>query len=291
MKIATSAYPISWHDNWDSYRDKIDTWVATAAENRADLCVFPEYAMNEISSIAGADVAADRAASLGFIADHFDQVLDIHQTCATRYDTTILMGSGPARLGGDMVNRCALVVPNVGSVCQDKQIMTRFEREEWFVSSGGPLQIFDTHLGRIGVLICYDSEFPMLGRALADVDILLVPSCTEAASGYWRVRIGSMARALENQCVTVMASLLSDDTRFYGVDEATGAGGVFCPPDTGFPPTGIMALGQMGRPGWVYADVGLDQIAHVRRDGVVLNRTHWDDQFPRCDQVTVCKLG
>jgi hypothetical protein len=50
-------------------------------------------------------------------------------------------------------------------------------------------------------------------------------------------------------------------------------------------------LGQMGRPGWVYADVGLDQIAHVRRDGVVLNRTHWDDQFPRCDQVTVCKLG
>jgi len=291
MKIATSAYPISWHDSWDSYHEKIDTWVATAADNGADLCVFPEYAMNEISSIGGADVAADRAASLGFIADHFDQVQEFHQSCAKRHDITILMGSGPARLGGEMVNRCALITPNRGLGQQDKQIMTRFEREEWFVNSGGPLRVFDTALGRIGVLICYDSEFPMLGRALADVDVLLVPSCTEAASGYWRVRIGSMARALENQCVTVMASLLADDARFYGVDEATGAGGVFCPPDTGFPPTGILALGQMGRAGWVYSDVNLDQIAHVRRDGVVLNRAHWGDQYPRCDHVTGSVLG
>ena len=37
--------------------------------------------------------------------------------------------------------------------------MTRFEREEWGVAPGGPLRLFDTALGRIGVLICYDASF------------------------------------------------------------------------------------------------------------------------------------
>ena len=60
------------------------------------------------------------------------------------------------------------------------------------------------------MLICYDSEFPLLGRALQDADLILVPSCTEALAGYWRVRIGAMARALEMQCVTVMASTVGD---------------------------------------------------------------------------------
>ena len=180
-----------------------------------------------------------------------------------------------------MVNRCALVVPNVGSVCQDKQIMTRFEREEWFVSSGGPLQIFDTHLGRIGVLICYDSEFPMLGRALADVDILLVPSCTEAASGYWRVRIGSMARALENQCVTAMSSCIGPADWSEALGTSYGAGGIFCPPDVGFPSTGVLAAAEINVPGWTFAEVDIAQISRVRADGVVLNRNHWEDQFGR----------
>ena len=95
---------------------------------------------------------------------------------------------------------------------QDKQVMTRFEAEVWEVVPGGPLQLFDTALGRIGILICYDSEFPLLGRALSEADILLVPSVTEALTGYSRVRIGAKARALENQCVTVMASVVGDAT-------------------------------------------------------------------------------
>jgi predicted amidohydrolase len=173
---------------------------------------------------------------------------------------------------------------------QDKQIMTRFEREDWGVAGGGPLQIIDTDLGRIGVLICYDCEFPLLARALSEIDLLLVPSCTEAEAGYWRVRIGAMARALELQCVSVMSSLISDETRFYGVDEGTGTGGVFGPPDIGFPSNGVIALGEMHVPAWTYADIDLDRIAHVRADGVVLNRKHWQEQIPRDQNVKDCDL-
>jgi predicted amidohydrolase len=174
---------------------------------------------------------------------------------------------------------------------QDKQIMTRFEREEWGVVAGGPLQLFDTALGKIGILICYDSEFPLLGRAVAEADLILVPSCTEALTGYSRVRIGSMARALENQCVTVMSSTVGACDWSEAVDENTGMGGIFGPPDTGFPPTGVIAEGVLNKPGWTYADVDLGQIAHVRADGVVLNRRHWDDQMGRDVIAATRKLG
>jgi len=120
----------------------------------------------------------------------------------------------------------------------------------------------------------------LLARDLAErgVEILLVPSCTEALEGYWRVRIGAMARALEGQCVTVMSSLVGKEPRLYAVEENTGAGGVFGPPDRGFPPTGVIAEGRLDRPGWTYADVDLGAVRDVRADGHVLNLAHWPEQ-------------
>ena len=117
-----------------------------------------------------------------------------------------------------------------------------------------------------------------------------MPSCTEALSGYWRVRIGAMSRALENQCVTVMSSLVGNNDWSEAVDMNTGMGGVFGPPDVGFPDTGVLAEGTLNQPGWTYAEVDLDAIAHVRADGRVLNRTHWQEQESRVQSVTNCCL-
>ncbi len=63
------------------------------------------------------------------------------------------------------------------------------------------LKAFETSIGKLGILICYDNEFPMLGRRLAEmgVELVLAPSCTDTLAGSYRVRIGAQARALENQ--------------------------------------------------------------------------------------------
>jgi predicted amidohydrolase len=55
---------------------------------------------------------------------------------------------------------------------------------------GDKLQVFDTDCGKIGILICYDVEFPELSRLLADdgMDILFVPFLTDTQNGYSRVR-------------------------------------------------------------------------------------------------------
>ncbi len=281
MKVATAAYPLDFLTSWAQYEDKIADWVSGAAGQGAKLLVFPEYGAMELATLAGAEAAGDLERSLFAVSDRLPEADRLHERLAKEFNVHILAASGPAATDQRPVNRARLFAPNGQMGVQDKQIMTRFERDVWRLQGGGPLQIFDTHVGRVGVLICYDAEFPLLGRALSECDILLVPSCTEALTGYWRVRIGAMARALENQCVAVMASLVGTAEWSEAVDVTTGMGGVFGPPDTGFPAHGVLAEGVLNAAGWTFAEVDLEAIAHVRADGVVLGRKHWVEQSGR----------
>lgn len=290
MIVATAAYPLDFLTSWTQYEDKLARWVEEAVTGGADLLVFPEYGAMELATLAGSEIAGDLEASLFAVSDRLDDANAFHQHLAETHNVHILAASAPAATEERPVNRARLFTPDGAVGVQDKQIMTRFERDVWRVQGGGPLQIFDTVLGRIGVLICYDAEFPLLGRALSECDLLLVPSCTEALSGYWRVRIGAMARALENQCVAVMSSLVGEAPWSEAVDVSTGCGGVFGPPDADFPPTGVIAEGKLNQPGWTFAEVDLNVIAHVRKDGRVLGRLHWSEQIGRDAAAPVVKL-
>lgn len=290
MRVASCTYPVGWLPDWAAFAAKQREWVRDAAGLGAELAVFPEYGAMELAALGGEAAARDLRGSIDTVSDLITDAWSLFADLSTEYGIHILAPSGPVARGDKVTNTAAFLAPGGGVGYQDKQIMTRFEREEWGISGGGPLHLFDTSLGRIGILICYDSEFPLLGRALADAELLLVPSCTEATSGYWRVRIGAMARALENQCASVMSSLTGAEPRLFGVEDNTGAGGIFGPPDTGFPENGILGLGQIGTPGWTTADIDLGAIAHVRADGVVLNRTHWDDQSDRWAEPAQVRL-
>ncbi|WP_439109194.1 carbon-nitrogen hydrolase family protein [Lentibacter sp.] len=293
MKIATAAYPVSWCSTWEIYAQKQRDWVMSASANGADLLVFPEYGAMELAALEGASVAADINGSIDAVSARVPQLNALFAGLAEEFAMHILAPSAPVREADKTVNRATLFTPTGAAGFQDKQIMTRFERDEWGVSGGGPLKLFDTALGKIGVLICYDSEFPLLGRALveAGAEIILVPSCTEALEGYWRVRIGAMARALEGQCVTVMSSLIGTEPRLFGVEENSGMGGIFSPMDEGFPPTGVMAEGSLNKAGWTYATLNTEKIAHIRADGHVLGVKHWPEQGPRASEVTYESLG
>ncbi len=283
MKIATAAYPLDRFTSWSQYEDKTAAWVTEAAAQGADLLVFPEYGAMELATLDGMAVASDLERCLFSVSDKLAEADALHVRLAAEYGVHIVAASAPAATQTRPVNRARLITPTGQVGVQDKQIMTRFEAEVWDVVPGGPLQIFDTALGKIGILICYDSEFPLLGRALAECDIICVPSVTEAQTGYWRVRIGSMARALEQQCVTAMSSIVGEAAWSEALGTTFGAGGVFGPPDTGFPANGILAVGELNAPGWTYAEVDLAKIAHVRADGVVLNRSHWPQQDARAN--------
>ncbi len=293
MKIAAAAYPLDFLDGWDAYEDKMTRWVEGAAIQGAELLVFPEYGAMELASLAGAAAAADLEASLRAVSDRMAQADEVIGRLARDHGVHILAPSGPVWEGARPVNRATLFTPDGLSGHQDKQIMTRFEREAWDVHPGGPLTVFDTALGRIGVLICYDSEFPLLARSLAEAgaEVLLVPSCTDTLAGFSRVRVGSMARALENQCVTVQAPTVGAAPWCPAVDENVGAAAIYGPPDRGFPDTGILAEGTLNAPGWVVAEISLDAVREVRAQGGVLNFAHWPEQDPRHRHVTTTRLA
>jgi predicted amidohydrolase len=286
MRIATAAYPLDRFDTWTAYAEKQIAWVREAAHAGADLLVFPEYARMELAALQGA--AHDLEASLHAAAALAEKADHLMADLAQGYGLHILCPSGPVFDEGRErpVNRAWLLGPDPQApflAYQDKQVMTRFERETWHVTPGDPLAVIDTPLGRIGILICYDAEFPLLARALVEqgAEILLVPSCTDTEHGYNRVRIGAMARALENQCVVVQSPTVGDAPWSPAVDENVGAAGIFGPPDLGFPADGIIAQGALNEPGWVMADIDRAAIARVRAEGAVFNHAHWPESATR----------
>jgi predicted amidohydrolase len=288
MKLAAAAYPLDFLDSWDAYGEKLARWVDGAAIQGAELLVFPEYGAMELAGLAGAEAAAGLETSLRAVSERMEAAGEVLARLAREHGVHILGPSGPVWEGERPVNRATLFTPEGRRAHQDKQIMTRFEREEWNVVPGGPLVLFETALGKLGVLICYDGEFPLLARSLAEAgaEILLVPSCTDTHAGYSRVRVGAMARALENQCVTVQAPTVGPAEWCPAVDQNVGAAAIYGPPDRGFPETGILAEGALNAPGWVVADVSLEAIRAVRADGGVLNFAHWPEQEPRLRHVT-----
>lgn len=287
MKVAAACYPIDWMDSLGRYEEKVSSWVKDAAGQGADLLVFPEYGAMELAALAGREQAAGVETAMRAVSDRFDAANAIFSRLAAEHGVHILGPSGPVFAGNRPVNRAHFFAPSGAVIAHDKQVMTRYEREVMDVHPGGPLTVMETPLGRIGVLICYDSEFPLLGRALieAGAEILLVPSATEAAAGFHRVRIGAMARALEGQCVAVHAPTQGAAPWNDVVDTNAGCAAIYGPPDTGFPDTGILSQGAMNQPGWTFADISLEAIRTVRRDGRVMNHADWGEQPARVGMV------
>lgn len=277
--VAAAQYPIERHDRWDSYVSKLTGWVSYAARRGSKLAVFPEFGSMELASL-DAETMGDLAGSLRFVASMAPHVDALHMELAREYGIHILAASIPVLRDGQYRNAARLFTPSGAVGVQEKLVMTRFEREQWGVHSGGPLRLFETELGRIGVLICYDSEFPLLGRALveAGAELILVPSCTDSLAGYNRVRIGAMARALEGQCYTVQAPTVGMAQWSPAVDENHGAAAVFGPPDLGFPDDGVVVTGEMDAAQWAFAEIELRRVAKVRRSGAVFNMAHWGEQ-------------
>ncbi len=277
MKLAVAAYTPEWHPTWDALAAKLDAWVADASAQGADLAIFPEYAGAEVALIGAPGADPGPVAWRDAMAAKADDWVALNSALAQRHQITLLAGSIAQGSGGGVVNAAHLCLPSGAIGTQPKIIPTPYERIEMQVTGGRGLSLFDTPLGRIGILICYDSEFPMLARALiaAGADMILVPSCTEFPAGQTRVRQSARARAIEGQCLIVQAPLVGDVPGCDVVSANTGRAGVFCPPDYGLPSDGIIAQGETDAPGWTFADVNPAQIAAARKTGQVGNFADW----------------
>lgn len=283
LKIATAQYPLDELASEVAYETKITRWVEEAVAAGARLLVFPEYGAMELAALAGPDVAADLQGAIDAVSKRLPLQAAIHEKLAVRHGVTIVAASGPQRHDDGDATNVARIFSASGKMGEyHKLMMTPWEREPWKVSAGRAdgLTVFDIGEAKIGLVICYDIEFPLLSRALAEAgaEIILAPSNTETEHGYWRVRTGCMARALENQVYTVHSPTVGAAAWCPPVEMNVGAAGVYAASDKGFPAGGVVALGEINKSQWVYADVDLDLLARVREEGGVQTYRHWHEQ-------------
>lgn len=281
IRVAAAQYPIEELTSFSAFENKLSRWVQQAIAHGAQLLIFPEYAGLELSRIAGRQVSRDLHGSIDALQYYIGDYEGTYASLAKQYDVFILAGSVPVvLLDGRFVNRARLFTPKGTNGFQQKHIMTRFEAEEWGITPSTGLCVFDLGVAKLGIAICYDVEFPLTVRILAEAgaEILLVPSCTDTLSGYYRVRNSCAARALENQIYVAQASTIGEAGWSAALDVNIGAANFFAPSDRRFPADGVLAHGTLNSPQWVYADLDLDLLEEVRSDGEVLNHKNWDLQ-------------
>lgn len=284
FRLAAAQYDIGRLESWAEYVRKVEGWVRRAVDNGAELLLFPEYFSMELASIFPDDVYRSLSRQLEALQSLHDDFVGLYGDLAQRHGLHILAGSFPVRqTDGGYHNRAWFLRPDGSRDFQDKLQMTRFENEHWLITAGTEVKVLDSAFGKIGVNICYDSEFPMLARRQveAGADLILVPSCTDTVAGYNRVRIGCQARALENQCYVVQSPTVGLAPWSEAVDVNVGAAAVYTPVDYGYPDNGVLAMGTLNETQWVFADIDLGAIATVRDSGQVFNYRDWPGQF-RC---------
>jgi predicted amidohydrolase len=276
--LAACQYPITFLADLPSYRRKIESLVNEGATTGARLLLFPEYAAMELVSLLVPRERQDLRRQFDALQDLLPDFLSLFSALAKHHRVHILAPSFPVTVaGGAFCNRAHLITPSGQIAFQDKLMMTRGEAEELGISRGHELKVFVTELGRIGINICYDVEFPPLARAQSEAgaDLILVPSCTDQLSGHNRVWIGARARALENQCIVAVSPTVGEAPWLTAIDRNVGAAGIFVPPDHGFSDDGMLAHGHLNAPGWIYATIDRQALAHLRQDPEVFIRRDW----------------
>ena len=192
---------------------------------------------------------------------------------AISYNINIITGSMPYLEDGNLYNVGFLCKRDGTSEMYTKVHVTPNEVQYWGMKGGSEIKTFDTDCGKIGILICYDVEFPELGRLLADegMKILFVPFLTDTQNGYSRVRYCAQARAIENECYVAIAGSVGNLPNVHNMDIQYGKSMVFTPCDFAFPTNGIKSEATPNTEMILIADVDIDQLNELHNYGSVKN--------------------
>ena len=256
--------------------DQMEFYVDAVSDYKSDFVMFPELfnapLMAEFNDLRLTE-------SIRELAGYTEQIRDKFIEFAISYNINIITGSMPYIVDGRLHNSGFLCRRDGSWEQYDKIHMTPTEVKHWAMAGGNSMKVFDTDCGKIGVMICYDVEFPEYSRILADqgMNILFVPFLTDTQNGYTRVRHCAMARAIENECYVAIAGAVGNLPKVNNMDIQYAQSAVFTPSDFSFPTTGIKAEATPNSEMTVIVDVNLDLLKQLHSHGAVntmLDRRH-----------------
>ncbi|OLQ93952.1 hydrolase [Vibrio ponticus] len=253
--------------------DQAEFFISSLANYKADFALFPEF-FN--APLMGLQKGQNSVEAIRFLAEFTEEIKNRFSQMAVTYNINIIAGSMPEIRDGKLYNVAYLLQRDGQINAQDKIHITPHEEKDWVIDGGDKVHVFETDAGKVGILICYDSEFPELGRMMAEegVQILFVPFWTDTKNGYQRVRLCSQARAIENECYVAIGGSVGNLPRVDNVDIQYAQSAVFSPSDIYFPHDATLTEANANTEMIIFADVDLTKLKQLNTEGSVTNLRH-----------------
>ena len=270
VRLGLIQWQMRTYEGLEDLMHQAEYFIDTVAGYRSDFALFPEF-FNAPLMAAYNHMSEPEA--IRELAGFTETIIELFSELSVSYNINIISGSMPEMIDGKLYN--------VGYLCKRDGSIERFEKihvtpdeaRVWGMQTGNIVKTFDTDCGKIGILICYDVEFPELSRLLAEegMDILFVPFLTDTQNGYSRVKLCAQARAVENECYVAIAGSVGNLPNVHNMDIQYAQSAVFTPCDFAFPSNGIKAEATPNAEMILVADVDIDLLRELHTFGSVHN--------------------
>ena len=227
-------------------------YVQRAAADHADVILFPEvYLQGYRADEAFLDTAIE--------AD--GEVVRELEDMAREHGIHIIMGAARKDVGFPhaIYNSAVFVGPDGLIGWYDKTHLGTFSvyREGVYFAPGRELPVFDTPFGPVGLLICYDADFPEPSRVLAlkgaVINFIISAGPASFREGWKKLLF---VRAFENAYYTVYCNVAGwqKDSEFFGGSRIVA-------------PTGeVVVAAEDDREDYVVGDIDLSLVARTRQE-------------------------
>lgn len=252
--------------NLDALFEQAEFFIDVVSGYKSDFALFPELF---IAPLMADYNHLSEPEAIRELAKYADPIRKKFQEFAISYNINIISGSMPYIENGNLYNVGFLCKRDGTSEMYYKIHITPNEVLHWGMKGGSQFKTFDTDCGKIGIMICYDVEFPELSRLLADeeMNILFVPFLTDTQSGYTRVKHCAQARAIENECYVAIAGCVGNLPKVNNMDIQFAQTALFTPSDFAFPSTGIKAEATPNTEMILIVDVDLNLLKELHEHG------------------------
>lgn len=271
VRLGLIQWQMRLYQNIEELFNHCEFFIDAVSGYKSDFALFPEFfnapLMAKYNHLSEAE-------AIRKLAGYTNEIRDRFVNLAVSYNVNIITGSMPFLSQDNQLYNIGFLCRRNGTYESYTKIhVTPDERKFWGLQGGNSVKVLETDCGPIGVLICYDVEFPELPRLLAEqgMHILFVPFLTDTQNGYSRVRYCARARAIENECYVAIAGSVGNLPKVENMDIQYAQSVVFAPCDFSFPANGIKAEATPNTEMILVADVDIDLLRELHTYGSVRN--------------------
>lgn len=268
IRLGLVQWQMRWFSDLDAFYEQVKFFVDAVSGYKSDFIMFPEFFNTPLLQPYN---HLPEQEAMKKLADKTEEIVLKLQEYAVAYNVNIISGSMPVKENGKLYNATYLCHRNGLTENYRKIHITPNEKKYYGMSGGDKIGVFDTDCGKIGILICYDVEFPELSRIYADqgMQILFVPFLTDTQNGYTRVRHCAQARAIENECYVAIAGCVGNLPKVNNMDIQFAQSAVFTPSDFAFPTNAVKAETTPNTEMMLVVDVDLHLLDELHHFGTV----------------------